>query len=461
MGGQTPLKLARQIQEAGYKILGTSVDGIDLCEDRVRFADLLKSLGVAHPAFAVTHSLEESLRAAEQLGFPVLVRPSYVLGGRAMRVCATERDLKEAFYEAKEVSEDHPLFLDQFLSEAAEFDIDGICDGERAWVGGVMEHVEEAGIHSGDSSCVLPPFRLAAGKIDEMAGLAKKIAVASGTRGLFNIQMAVLHDKIFVLEANPRASRTIPFLSKATAYPMIEWGLRSALGEKVTDLVQEGHIPGNYRLPSHGYAVKTPVFPFSKFRGVDPLLGPEMRSTGEVMGMDLSAGAAFAKAFLAAGIQLPSSGSLLLSFKDADKPRASALARILSLLRFELIGTPGTAEYLQRAGIACRSVEKIGRSASDDDLLSLLRDKKVKLVVNTTASLSSLRDGFSIRKAALTYRIPLLSTVSGLEMAVLGMQSLMAGDLKPVALQDFVRPQSQSPSQKLTKESRSGNLDHS
>ncbi len=455
MGGQTPLKLARQISDAGYRILGTGVEGIDLCEDRMQFAEALRKLGISHPSFAVTYALEESLSAAERLGYPVLVRPSYVLGGRAMRVCASSRDLKEAFFEAKEVSEEHPLFLDQFLAEAAEFDIDGICDGERAWVGGVMEHVEEAGIHSGDSSCVLPPFRLAPSKIDEMAALAKKIAVATRTRGLFNIQMAVLNDKVYVLEANPRASRTIPFLSKATAYPMIEWGLRAALGEPVGDLVQEGHIPGNYRLPSHGFAVKTPVFPFSKFKGVDPLLGPEMRSTGEVMGVDLLPGAAFAKAFLAAGITLPSSGAILLSLRDSDKPRVASLARLLGLLRFELYGTPGTADYLNRAGIACRSVAKIGHSAADQDLLSLLREKKVKLVVNTTASLSSLRDGLSIRKAALTYRIPLLSTVAGLEMAVLGMQALMSGELKPVALQDFVTPQSQ----KLTKVQASGNLE--
>jgi carbamoyl-phosphate synthase large subunit len=348
--------------------------------------------------------------------------------------------LIQAFALAKEVSEEHPLYVDRFLPDAVEFDIDGICDGERAWIGGVMEHVEEAGIHSGDSSCVIPPLRLPPAKIDEMAGLAKKIAVRMGVKGLFNIQMAVVQDRVYVLEANPRASRTIPFLAKATGYPMIRWAIQAALGTSVKDVVASELIPGNYRLPSHGYAVKTPVFPFAKFRGFDPVLGPEMRSTGEVMGMDSTPGAAFAKAFFAAGIALPNSGRVLLSFRDQDKPRAMAISRIFEILGFEIIGTPGTADYLKRAGIKCSSIPKIGQAPLGEDLLSLLQTGNIKLVVNTTSALVSLRDAVTIRSAALNLRIPLLSTIEAAEMALMAIQTLKRdGSLTPLCLQDFLR----------------------
>jgi len=437
-GGQTPLKLSGAIEAWGFKILGTSKSAIDLAEDRALFAEFLKKHNILYPEFCETRTIEETVRAANQIGFPILVRPSFVLGGRAMKICYHERDLLQAFEEAKEVSESHPLYLDRFLNEAVEFDIDGICDGKKAWVAGVMEHVEEAGIHSGDSSCVIPPFRLPPGKIDEMAGLAKKIAVHSGAKGLFNIQMAVMNDTVYVLESNPRASRTVPFLSKATGYPVIEWGMRAALGEGIDDIIKEGKIPGNYRLPSHGFAVKTPVFPFNKFKAFDPVLGPEMRSTGEVMGMDPSPGAAFAKAFQAAGIYLPVKGSVLFSVRDQDKPRLLSLARQYQLLGLNLLGTPGTAEYLTRAGVTCESISKIGQAPLGEDLIGALKDGKVHLVVNTTSSLGSLRDGVSIRKAALRYRIPLFSTLSGAEMAAMAIQAKISAGLRPVALQDFI-----------------------
>ena len=437
-GGQTPLKLAGSIEKAGFQILGTSKAAIDLAEDRVEFAGVLKKLGIAYPEFATATTLEETRVAATQIGFPILVRPSFVLGGRGMKVCGSEKDLLDAFTEAKEVSEDYPLFLDKFLNEAVEFDIDGICDGSKAWVSGIMEHVEEAGIHSGDSSCVIPPFRLPPAKIEEMAKLAKAIAVATGARGFFNIQMAVMGDKVFVLEANPRASRTVPFLAKATGYPLIEWGLRTALGEKVEGVVDARLIPGDYRLPSHGYAVKVPVFPFNKFRATDPVLGPEMRSTGEVMGMDATAGGAFAKAFLAAGMKVPVSGGVLFSVRDQDKPRALGVARVFHLLGFDIYGTPGTAAYLDRAGVPCTSTQKLGQAALGEDLLALLKDGRVTLVVNTTGSLGSLRDGVTIRKAALSCRIPLLSTLSGAEMASMAIQTVIRTGVRTVALQDFI-----------------------
>ncbi len=437
-GGQTPLKLAPAVVKWGYEILGTSKDAIDLAEDRARFAAFLQENSIPYPEFVETSTFEETLDQASRLGFPLLVRPSFVLGGRAMRICSNEKELAAAFQEAKEVSEEHPLYLDRFLNEAVEFDIDGICDGKRAWVAGVMEHVEEAGIHSGDSSCVIPPFRLPPAIVDEMAGLAKMIAVKSGAKGLFNIQMAVMGEKIFVLEANPRASRTVPFLSKATGYPVVEWGLRAALGESIDQIIKEGKIPGNYRLPSHGFAVKTPVFPFNKFKAFDPVLGPEMRSTGEVMGMDLTAGGAFAKAFQAAGVHLPTKGKVLFSVRDQDKNRALGVARVFQLLGLDILGTPGTADYLSRAGIRCESVAKIGQAALGEDLLQVLKSGKISLVVNTTGGLGSIRDGQSIRKAALRYRIPLLSTISGAEMASMAIQTRITTGVRPVALQDFI-----------------------
>ncbi len=440
MGGQTPLKLSHKIKEWGYNVLGTSPDAIDLSEDRLQFANLLKDLNIPTPQSVVVSTWEEAQREVEKMGYPVLLRPSFVLGGQAMKICAHERELGEAFQAAKEVSEEFPLYIDRFLSDAVEFDIDGICDGKNAWIGGVMEHVEEAGIHSGDSTCVIPPLKLLPAKIDEMAGLAKKIATAMNVKGLFNIQMAVLGEQIYVLEANPRASRTVPFLSKATGYPMIEWALRAALGEDVKRVVDSDLVPGNYRLPGHGYAVKAPVFPFNKFHGFDPVLGPEMRSTGEVMGMDFAAGPALAKAFLAAGMQIPMSGKILFSVRDHDKQRCLNLARVFDLLGFDLMGTPGTAEYLERSGLDCVSVSKIGQSVmGSNDLLSVIREKRVSLIVNTTGAAATLRDATNIRMAALQYRIPLLSTLSGAEMMSMAIQSLQKkGSLKVLALQDFI-----------------------
>ena len=440
MGGQTPLKLSHKVEDWGYKVLGTSPESIDLSEDRLQFANILKELDIPTPQSVVVRTWEEAQSEVEKMGYPVLLRPSFVLGGQAMKICSNVRDLQEAFQFAKEVSEEYPVFIDRFLSDAVEFDIDGICDGKSAWIGGVMEHVEEAGIHSGDSTCVIPPLKLPPAKIDEMAGLAKKIAVALNVKGLFNIQMAVLGEQIFVLEANPRASRTVPFLSKATGYPMIKWALRAALGEDVKRVVDSDLVPGNYRLPGHGFAVKAPVFPFNKFQGFDPVLGPEMRSTGEVMGMDFAAGPALAKAFLAAGMQLPMSGKVLFSVRDQDKQKSLNLARVFDLLGFDLVGTPGTAEYLERAGLDCESVAKIGKTTlGEDDLLSVIRDRKVSLVINTTGAAATLRDATNIRMAALQYKVPLLSTLSGAEMMSMAIQALQKkGRLKVLALQDFI-----------------------
>jgi carbamoyl-phosphate synthase large subunit len=443
-GGQTPLKLASQIESWGFPILGTSCEAIDLAEDRASFAGLLRDIKARFPAFGMAKRLDEALAEAERIGYPILVRPSYVLGGRGMRVCSSERELTDGFAESLEAGEGQALYLDRFLNEAVEFDVDGICDGKEAWIAGVMEHVEEAGIHSGDSSCVLPPFRLPPAKIEEIAELCRRLAVGVGAKGFFNVQVAVQEGEIFVLEANPRASRTVPFLAKATGRPLVEWAMRVGLGERIRDLISEGGASWEYKLPDHGYAVKTPVFPFSKFRCIDPVLGPEMRSTGEVMGMARSAGVAFAKSFLAAGLRLPQGGSVLVSVRDIDKPRALPLLRLMRLLGFKLLGTPGTADYLTRAGVPCVRIEKIGQG--DPDIISVLKGGEVGLVINTTSSLGSLRDSRNIRTEALRYHIPLLSTLSAVEMACLAIEELASTAARPLPLQQFV----ENPEVKIT-----------
>ncbi len=440
-GGQTPLNLAKEIESWGYKLLGSPTESIDLCEDRQQFASLLQSLRIPHPEFATANSFEEAIEKGRVLSYPLLVRPSYVLGGRGMKICTSEKDMVSVFAIAKEVSEDHPLFLDRFLMESIEFDVDGICDGKTAWISGVMEHVEEAGIHSGDSSCITPSFRLQSDLILKMKEYAKKIAVSCGAKGFFNIQMAISNDTIYIIEANPRASRTVPYLAKATGLPLVEWGVRVALGEKVADVVKtEILAESNYEFAKEIYAVKTPVFPFNRFKGFDPILGPEMRSTGEVMGIDKDIGGAFAKAFVAAGISLPMRGTILFSVRDSDKSRALSLAKNFKALGFKIAGTPGTAKFFVSEGISdCLEVAKIGQLPMGQDLVHFIKDGRADMVVNTTGSLDALKDGFSIRQVALKYRVPLFSTVSGAEMALKAIQTLTQKGIRPIALQDFTK----------------------
>lgn len=439
-GGQTPLKLAKSVVDWGYSILGTSPDSIDLSEDREKFAKLLSKLDIEFPPSKTATSLQDALASAKELGYPVIVRPSFVLGGRGMKLCSRESDLVDAFEEAKEVSENYPLYIDKYLVGAIEFDIDGICDGTDAWVAGVMEHVEEAGIHSGDSSCVIPPIRLPKQTLKRMIEISKRLAVSCGAKGLFNIQMAVIGDQIFVIEANPRASRTVPFLAKATGLPIIEWGLRAALGESISSLVPDRSFEELLRLPNDHFAVKVPVFPFEKFEGVDPILGPEMRSTGEVMGLDQRAGAAFAKAYLGAGLNLPMKGKILFSVRDLDKPRSIALARVFELLGFEIWATSGTASYFRDHGIDVFEVAKIGFSKmGEKDLLGHLEARTFDMVVNTAGSAGSFKDGTSIRQVALKTRVPLMGTLAAAEMASLAIKTLIKeGTLRPLCLQEVL-----------------------
>jgi carbamoyl-phosphate synthase large subunit len=400
-GGQTPLKLARAIEEAGFRIMGTPFAAVDLAEDREAFAQLLARLGVRVPEWGIAVTELEALSVACRIGYPVLVRPSYVLGGRAMRVCYEEEDIRAALAEAV-----GPVLLDRFVDQAVELDVDALCDGEETWVAAIMQHVEEAGVHSGDSSCVLPPVSLSTVRSREAADAVRRIAPALGVIGLVNVQLAVADDGVYVLEANPRASRTVPFASKAIGINLVDAACRLAAGARLSDL----DLPGG-QAPGH-VSVKAAVFPFGRFPGSDPVLGPEMRSTGEVMASAADFPTAFAKAERAAGRPLPTSGTAFLSVRDADKPAIVPVARSLARLGFELLATSGTARELAAAGIVVGHVEK-GAAIVDR-----IRTRRCDLVINTPQGSGARGDGYRIREAALTARIPCITTLSGAAAAV-------------------------------------------
>ncbi|HVL32959.1 MAG TPA: carbamoyl-phosphate synthase large subunit, partial [Actinomycetota bacterium] len=361
LGGQTPLKLARALEAAGVPIMGTSPEAIDLAEDRGRFGELLSSLGLPHAPWGIATSFGEAKEITQRIGYPVLVRPSYVLGGRAMEIVYDDAMLARYIDTAAQVSPEHPILIDRFLEDAIEVDVDALCDGNDVYVGGVMEHIEEAGIHSGDSACVLPPHTLSRAQIREIMDATRKMALAVGVRGLINIQFAVRAGQIYVLEANPRASRTVPFVSKATGVSLAKAAARIMAGESIASLRVAGVLPDSDEPPSLAHvAVKEAVLPFSRFPGVDTLLGPEMKSTGEVMGIDRTFGLAFAKAEEAADARLPRSGSAFISVRDSDKRAVVLPVRRLSDLGFEILATEGTAGMLERNGIRATVVPKVG-----------------------------------------------------------------------------------------------------
>ncbi len=395
-GGQTPLKLARALEAAGYRILGTPFDAVDLAEDRERFGALLDELEIRCPDWSTAATGDEAAAAADRIGYPVLVRPSYVLGGRAMRVCYGEDDVRAAMRGAA-----GRVLVDRFLENAVEIDVDALCDGSDTYVAAVMEHVEEAGVHSGDSSCVLPPQSLSAAAAYEIDGIVRKLAPALGVVGLVNIQLAVVGGEVFVLEVNPRASRTVPFASKAIAVNLVDAACRLAGGLRVDEL----GLPAE-REPSE-VSVKAAVLPFGRFPGADPVLGPEMRSTGEVMASASDLPTAFAKAERAAGRPLPHGGTAFLSVRDADKDDLAPIAHGLADLGFELLATAGTAHALAAAGLAVRGVEK-GAAIVD-----LIRRGRCDLVVNTPEGRNARRDGYLIREAALAARVPCVTTLAG------------------------------------------------
>jgi len=403
-GGQTPLKLAGELEKLGVPILGTSPAAIHLAEDREHFAALVRRLGLRQPEGDTVTTLEEAQRVASRLGFPVLVRPSYVLGGRGMQVVYTPRQLTEYWQRELRADPEHPVLVDRFLERALELDVDLVADGDQVVICGVMEHVEEAGVHSGDSSCVLGAPSLSLELLAEVRRLSRKLALELGVVGLANLQLAVKDGEVWVLEANPRASRTVPFVSKATGVPWATVAARICCGAKLRDLgVGDGRPVG--------VAVKMPVFPFDRFPGADPVLGPEMRSTGEVMGLGTSFGEAFAKAALASGLRLPRSGNVFCSLADPDKPRAKALASRFQELGFGLLATRGTAAVLREAGFPAKLVKKV--SEGRPHAVDLMVNGEIQLVVNTAAGGTAHRDGQLIRRGSLEHRIPYVATIPG------------------------------------------------
>ncbi len=427
LGGQTPLKLARALHEAGVPILGTSYDGLDLAENRSRWRDLVNSLGLKQPESRIASTHAESFEFAEQLGFPVLVRPSYVLGGRGMRVVYDRVELQEWLTNEALVSVDEPVLIDKFLQGALEVDVDAVADGETVLVGAVMEHIEEAGIHSGDSTCVIPPFTLGESTVAEVRAITAKLARALGVRGLMNVQYAVRMGEIFVLEANPRASRTVPFVSKAVGIPLARLAARVMAGERLSDIRPAETEP---RMIS----VKKPVLPFSRFPGEDALLGPEMKSTGEVMGRDLDFGRALAKAHLGAGESLPASGNVLLSVRDDDKRAITFMAKKLVELGYGLVATRGTARFLNRNGIPVREVFKVheGRPHVAD----LIDNGDIQMVINTPLGRVSEYDEKAIRERAVAMGVPVVTTLAGAQVTVAGLEAMRRGPLDVTSLQE-------------------------
>ena len=430
LGGQTPLKIAAAIEEAGIPILGTSPDAIDLAEDRARFQHLLQQLALKQPPNGIASSAAEARDIVEKIGFPVVIRPSYVLGGRAMEICHSLADLERYMEEAVTVSGESPVLIDGFLTNAIEVDVDAIADTESVFIGGIMEHIEEAGIHSGDSACSLPPQSLHPLLLEEIRNQTRALAKALGVIGLMNVQFAIKDGEIYLLEVNPRGSRTVPFVAKATGVPLAKIAARVMAGENLAcfDLTETD--------PSH-VAVKEAVFPFARFPGAEITLGPEMRSTGEVMGIDHDFAYAFAKAQLGAGVRLPLSGAVFISVKDADKPAIAPICKDLAELGFSLVATGGTAAFLQHAGLECMTVNKVmqGRPHAVD----LMLDEGIQLIFNTALGAASIRDSHSLRETALTRNLPYYTTVAGARAAATAIRAMQHGKLEVQALQTYLK----------------------
>jgi carbamoyl-phosphate synthase large subunit len=429
-GGQTPLKLALALQGAGVKILGTSPDSIDLAEDRQRFAQLLWDLGIPQPASGTATSRAEAREAAAEIGFPVVVRPSYVLGGRNMAIVYDVSTLDRYMATAVDVSHDRPILIDRFLERAKEIDVDCVADQTGAIViGGVMEHIEEAGIHSGDSSCVVPPARVSEKHLGMIRDYTRRIAAALKVVGLMNVQYAIKDDTVYVLEVNPRASRTVPYLSKATGVPLAQIAARVMAGKTLAQLGLTDDLE-----PS-GVFVKSPVFPFVRFPGVDTILGPEMKSTGEVMGGASSFGLAFIKAMLGAGQRLPDKGTVCISVNNEDKPQVLPIARALSELGFTVVATRGTAAYLRAHGIDSDVIYKVneGRPSLADEIVN----RKVSMVINTPLGRESFFDDKAVRRAAMMASVPCITTITGAAAAVDAIRALRDEGLDVRSLQDY------------------------
>ncbi|MBI1301054.1 MAG: carbamoyl-phosphate synthase large subunit [Alphaproteobacteria bacterium] len=431
LGGQTPLKLAQALQDEGIPILGTDPDAIDLAEDRERFKQLLIDLKLQQPANGIARSKDEAMRIAEEIGFPMVIRPSYVLGGQAMEIVHSMSELETYISTAVKVSGDTPVLLDRYLKSAIELDVDAVSDGDDVFVSGIMEHIEEAGIHSGDSACVLPPHSLSKKTIKEIEKQTIILAKALKVKGLMNVQFAVKGDEIFIIEVNPRASRTVPFVAKATGIPVAKIASRVMAGEKLKDFKDMLQTS----MTDH-YAVKAPVFPFNRFPGVDPILGPEMKSTGEVMGIDADLAHAIAKSQIGAGSMLPTSGTVFMSVKNDDKEEALAIAKDLSKIGFKIIATGGTASYFNENGVKAERINKV--MEGQPHVIDAIINDEIDLVINTTTKSSqAIQDSSSIRRMAMMNKIPYYTLMTAAKATVQAIQALKDRDLEVASLQSY------------------------
>lgn len=448
LGGQTPLGLAERLTAAGVPVVGTSAAAIDLAEDRGEFGKVLAEAELPAPDFGTATSFDEAREVAASIGYPVLVRPSYVLGGRGMEIVYDEDSLRDYIERATEITSDHPVLVDRFLDNAIEIDVDALCDGEEVYLGGVMEHIEEAGIHSGDSSCALPPMTLGPEDIEKVRESTRRLAHGIGVKGLMNVQYALKDDTLYVIEANPRASRTVPFVSKATGVPMAKAAARVMLGASIAQLKEEGIIPSTFdggSLPiEHPIAVKEAVLPFNRFRRpdgqlLDTLLSPEMKSTGEVMGLADNFGAAYAKGEMAAFGELPTEGTVFVSVANRDKRTLIFPIQRLAYMGYTIVATAGTAQMLRRNGVECEVAVKVSEAEEgQESIVDAILAGKVDLILNTPAGSAGARhDGYDIRAAAVSVGVPLVTTVQGVTAAVQGIEALRQGDLKVRALQEL------------------------
>jgi carbamoyl-phosphate synthase large subunit len=429
LGGQTPLNLARPLAQAGVRILGTSMDSIDRAEDRKRFAEVVDKLGLTQPPSGTAFTFDEAKRIAAGLGYPVLVRPSYVLGGRAMAICYDEDMLERFIKEATDVNPDHPVLVDKFIEDAIEVDVDAVADGEDVFIGGVMEHIEMAGVHSGDSAMSIPSFSLSDAQLETIRRNTVALARELEVRGLMNVQFAVKGPTVYVLEVNPRASRTVPFVSKAIGVPLAKVAARVMVGQRLRDFGLRREIE-----PKH-FSVKESVFPFRKFPGVDIILGPEMKSTGEVMGIDVDFGRAYAKAEIAAGHHLPTRGNIFVSVKDSDKRDVVYIAKRLEDLGFNLIATGGTAKVLERNGIRVRPIHKIAEGRPN--AIDLIINKEIDLIINTPSGKGAKTDEGRIRAFAVSHGIHVVTSIAGAQAAVQGIEAVLKRKLEVRAVQDY------------------------
>ncbi len=430
LGGQTPLKLAKALEEAGVPIMGTKPYAIDLAEDRDRFAEILDELSITYPAAGMASSFEEACRVADRIGFPLLVRPSYVLGGRGMVIAYDAKYLERYMAEAARITPDHPVYLDRFLEGAIECDVDALCDGEQVYIGGVLEHIEEAGVHSGDSACCIPPFTLSEAQVSQLRSITRRLAKRLGVVGLINIQFAIKDMVVYVIEANPRASRTVPFVSKATGVPLAKLAARIMAGEKIADF----DLPDDERRQAH-FCVKEAVMPFGRFPGTDVILGPEMKSTGEVMGIAYNFPSAYAKTQAAASMNIPTEGRCFLSVCDRDKRPTLPLARDLVRMGFDIVSTEGTARALKAANIPCEVIARI--SEPEPNIETMIMDGGIDLMINTPFGQDTRPDGYLLRTLAVRQNLCYVTTLAGAQAFVSAIETLREQSMPVIALQDL------------------------